>query len=394
MKKLTAVLMAGILSAGILSGCAQVTDTVAEATSEQAAQFTTEDAAEAVSAVVEAVAEAAAAGDTAAAEVADAAVDAAKDVANTVLSESDFADVDTEVRVGSLKGPTTMGLVNMMQDSEDGKTIGNYTFKMATDPSEIVSDIAAGNLDIALVPANLAATLYNKTEGGVSVIDMNTMGVLYCVTGDDSIHSVADLAGKTLLTTGQGATPEYSIKFLLDQYDVKDCTLEFHSEASEIAALLKEDSSKIAVLPQPFATAAQMQNEDLKEAFSLDDEWVKATDDSAMVTGATIVRNDFLKENEKAVVLFEIEHVASAAAINADPTKGGELCAKYGIVEKAPLATKAISKCNIVAIPNDTMKTNLSGYLKVLFDADPKSVGGKLPGDDFYYMVQDFKLDK
>ncbi len=296
----------------------------------------------------------------------------------------------TTIRVGSLKGPTTMGLVNLMKDSDNGSSEGTYTFTMASDPSEIVASVASGDLDIAMIPANLTSTLYNKTNGGVSVIDINTLGVLYVVTGDESVESMADLAGKTVLTTGQGATPEYAMNFLLKENGITDCTLEFHSEATEIAALLKEDPGKIAVLPQPFATAALLQNDALRSAFSLTDAWDQAAgaNGSRFLTGATIVRNDFLEEHPGAVSVFMKEHAASADKANTDTEGTAELVAEYGIVEKAAVAAKALPNCNIVCITGEDMKTALSGYLQVLYDADPTSVGGSLPGDEFYYTAE------
>lgn len=254
---------------------------------------------------------------------------------------------------------------------------------MQTDASAVAAQVVAGEADIALVPANLAAVLYKRTEGGVAVIDINTLGVLYCVTGDESITSVKDLAGKTVVLTGQGTTPEYSLRYLLEKNGVTDCELEFKSEATEVAAVLAADPTKIAVLPQPFATVAQVQNTELHEAFSLSDEWDAVSDGSRMVTGVTIVRKAFLEEHPEAVARFLEEHAASAAAENADKAA---LIVKYGIIEKEPVANKALPKCGIVCISGDEMKAALSGYLGVLYAADPTSVGGALPADDFYYV--------
>lgn len=308
------------------------------------------------------------------------------EAAETTESSAAQTEADADaVRVGSLKGPTTMGLVNLMSEAEAGETEGNYSFEMAAQADELLAGMVSGDLDIALVPANVASVLYNKTEGGVSVIDINTLGVLYCVTGDESIHSVKDLAGKTVLTTGQGTTPEYVLNYLLAQNGVTDCTLEFKSEATEIAAVLKEDASKIAVLPQPFATVAQAQNEALKTAFSLTDEWNAVSDGSQLLTGVTVVRAAFLDEHKDEVEQFIADHEKSAEQAVNDVDTTAELVAKYGIIEKAPIAKKALPYCNIVCITGDEMKQALSGYLNVLFEQDAKSVGGALPADDFYY---------
>ncbi len=360
--------MAVVLAAGVLTGCGEETGQTAEPASETAEEES------------DAGTEAAAAEDRAAA--------ASEETAAEETAEA--LDYDgTVIRVGSLKGPTTMGLVNLMKASEEETSQGTYTFTMASDPSEIVASVASGDLDIAMVPANLAATLYNKTEGGVSVIDINTLGVLYGVTADESISSIADLAGKTVLTTGQGATPEYALNYLLAANGIDDCTLEFHSEATEIAALLQEDPMKIAVLPQPFVTVAEAQNESLQTVFSLTDAWDEVTGNgSRFLTGATIVRNAYLEEHPDAVAVFMEEHAQSAEKAVSDVEGTAALVAEYGIIEKAPIAQKALPYCNIVCITGTEMQEALSGYLEVLYEADPSSVGGKLPADDFYMVEQ------
>ena len=292
---------------------------------------------------------------------------------------------DTVVRIGSLKGPTTIGIVNLMDKASKGESEGNYEFTMAAAADEITAKVVSGDLDIALVPANLASVLYNKTQGGVTAIDINTLGVLYCVTGDSSVKSIKDLAGKTVITTGQGATPEYSLRYLLDQNGVTDCTIEFKSEATEVAAVLAEDPSQIAVLPQPFVTVACAQNEAIAPAFALEDEWQTLTDGLGMVTGVTIVRNDFLKEHPAAVSTFITEHQASVNAANSDLDTTAALVVANDIIGKEPIAKKAIPSCNVVCITGDSLKTNLSAYLEVLYNYDAKAVGGNLPGEDFYF---------
>lgn len=292
---------------------------------------------------------------------------------------------DTVIRVGSLKGPTTIGIVNLMDKASKGESEGKYDFTMAAAPDEITAKVVSGDLDIALVPANLASVLYNKTEGGVTAIDINTLGVLYCVTGDTSVTSIKSLAGKKVITTGQGATPEYSLRYLLEQNGVTDCEIEFKSEATEVAAVLAEDPSQIAILPQPFVTVACAQNEAITSAFSLEQEWQLTTGGLGMVTGVTIVRNDFLKAHPEAVKTFIKEHGDSVNAANSDLDTTAALVVAQEIIGKEPVAKKAIPLCNVVCMTGDSVKSNLSAYLEVLYNSDPKSVGGKLPGDEFYY---------
>lgn len=294
------------------------------------------------------------------------------------------------VRVGSLKGPTSMGLVYLMDKAQKGETENHYEFTMTGAADELVGKIASGDLDIALIPANVASVLYTKTQKNVTVLDINTLGVLYVVASDDSITSVADLKGKTVYMTGKGTTPEYVMNYLLKENGLAagDVDLQFKSEATEVASLLKENPDAIGVLPQPFATAACIQNEALKPVVDLTEAWNALNQDSGsmLVTGVTIVRSDFLRENRAPIQMFLEDHKESAqyAVDHLDET--AELVAAAGIVEKAPIAKKALPYCNIVCMTGQEMKDALSGYLNVLYEQDAKSVGGQLPGDEFYYM--------
>ncbi len=297
---------------------------------------------------------------------------------------STAAKSDTTVRVGSLKGPTTMGIVQMMKSAEDGTAAGTYEFRMETQADVLMASMVSGDLDIALVPANMASVLYNKTEGGVAVIDVNTLGVLYLVTGNPEVSSLADLSGKTLLMTGQGASPEYVVNYLLSGLGITDCTLEFHSEATEIAALLKSDANAVAVLPQPFATAAALQNPDLTTSVSLNEAWDASGTDSKLLTGVTVVQKSFLEAHPDAVKAFLEDHKKSADLSASDVEGTAKLVVEKGIVEKEPMAKKALPLCGITCLTGDEMQKALSGYLQVLFDQNPKSVGGSMPAEDFY----------
>lgn len=296
------------------------------------------------------------------------------------------------VRVGSLKGPTSLGLLTLMDKASKGETVDNYEFQMATGADELLPLVVKGDLDIVLVPANVAAVLYQKTDGGVEVIDINTLGVLYMVTGTAEVGSIADLKGKTVYLTGKGTTPEASLRYLMDASGLKeeDVILEFKSEAAEVAAILAENPDAIGLLPQPFVTAACMQNDSLKTVLDINEEWMRlqsaAGDGSGMVTGVTVVRKAFLQDNPEAVAAFLEEHAASAAAINEDPDLGAALAVEAGIVAKEPIARTAIPQCNIVCVTGEEMKTALSGYLNILKDFNAELVGGAVPGDDFYHI--------
>ena len=295
---------------------------------------------------------------------------------------------ETVVRVGGLKGPTSIGLLSLKNDAAEGKAGANYEFTMATAADEIITSVVKGELDIALIPANVASVLYNKTEGGISVIDINTLGVLYMVSGDTLITSPADLAGKTVYLTGKGTTPDYVLQYILTENGIADqVSLEYKSEATEVAAVLAENPDSVGLLPQPFVTVACSQNDRLMVVMDMNEQWseLQGESGSKLVTGVTIVRNDFLKDHESLVMTFLEDHTASAEATSTDLEKVAALSVEEGIIPKEPVALKAIPKCNIVCIKGADMKTALTGYLEVLYNFDPSSVGGKLPGDDFYY---------
>ena len=282
-----------------------------------------------------------------------------------------------------------MGLLFLMDKAEKGETSNAYEFQMATGADEILPLMVKGDLDIALIPANVASILYHKTQGGVEVIDINTLGVLYMVSGENDLADFTDLKGKTIYLTGKGTTPDYVLQYLMtaNGMSVDDVTLEYKSEATEVASVLAEDPTAIGLLPQPFVTAACMQNDALKVIFDLNEEWnkIQGVSGSSMVTGVTVVRKGFLEEHEDAVKSFMEEHKASAEAINADPITGAALAVEAQIVAKEPIAQKAIPGCNITYMDKADMKQALSGYLDVLFHQDSLSIGGGLPESDFYY---------
>ena len=297
------------------------------------------------------------------------------------------------IRVGSLKGPTSMGILFLMDKAERGETENTYEFQMAIGADELLPLMVKGELDIALVPANVAAVLYQKTEGGIAVIDINTLGVLNIVTGTSEVESVADLKGRTIYLTGKGTTPEASLKFVLEANGLKetDYTLEFKSEATEVAAILAENPDAVGLLPQPFVTAALMQNDALRTALDMNEEWIRVENarqggSNGMVTGVTVVRKEFLEEHPEAVEAFLKEHALSVDGINGDAATGAALAVSAGIVAKEPIAERAIPECHITCITGEDMKADLSAYLDVLAGFDESLVGGKVPEDDFYYI--------
>ena len=317
--------------------------------------------------------------------------EAVPEAASEAASSEEAKELSTTdaLRIAGLKGPTTMGLVNLLSMEEDGTASMDYDLQLYGAADEIVPLLMKGELDMAAIPANLAATLYQKTEGGIQAVAVNTLGVLYVVEkGGDTIQSMADLAGRTILSTGKGTTPEYVLRYLLTKNGLnpdKDVKIEYYSEASEVTAQMaasKKDA--IAVLPQPYVTAAQLKDSSLRVVLDLTKEWNKVCD-TQLITGVTVVRTEYAKENPDIVANFLRDYEKSIKAAQTDVAGTAALCEETGVVAKKAIAQKALPQCNIVYRVGDEMKADVNAYLKVLYDASPAAVGGKLPDANFYY---------
>ena len=292
------------------------------------------------------------------------------------------------VRIAGLKGPTTMGLVNLLPMQEEGTASLSYDLQLYGAADEIVPLLTKGELDMAAIPANLAATLYQKTQGGIQVMAVNTLGVLYVVEKGDTVQSVADLKGRTILSTGKGTTPEYVLRYILEQNGIdpdQDVTIEFYSEATEVTAQMAVAEDAIAVLPQPYVTSASMQDDTLRVALDLTEEWDKICD-TQLITGVTVVRTEYAQEHPDVVAAFLEDYTASVDAANNDLDGTAALCEEQGVVAKAAIAKAALPNCNIVCTTGEDMKADVAGYLQVLYDADPAAVGGSMPDDGFYWL--------
>ena len=292
------------------------------------------------------------------------------------------------VRIARLKGPTTMGLVNLLDMEQQGTAALDYDLQLYGTADEIVPGLIKGELDMAAIPANLAAALYQKTKGGIQVMAVNTLGVLYVVEKGDTVHSMADLAGRTILSTGKGTTPEYLLRYLLEKNGLdpdKDVKIQYCSEATEVTAqMAAAQKDAIAVLPQPYVTAAGMKDPSLRVALDLTAEWDKVSD-SQLVTGVTVVRTQYAQEHPDVVEAFLQEYAQSVRTANTDLDRTAALCEQQGVVAKAAIAKKALPACNIVCRTGDEMQKDVSAYLSVLCAADPAAVGGKLPDEGFYW---------
>lgn len=289
------------------------------------------------------------------------------------------------LNVVALKGPTAMGLTKLMDDNETEKY--GYNFEIVAAPDEVTTMVASGSVDVACVPANLGGVLYNKTEGKVQAMAINTLGVLYICENGDTVKSISDLKGKTIYSSGKGATPEYSLNFILEKSGLaNDVTVEWKSEHAECLQALLTNPDSVALLPQPFVTTAQMKNEGIRVALDLNEEWDNLGVSSSLLTGIVIVRKEIAQQYPEAINRFLELYKSSVEYVNTNVDEAAALVGKYDIVTEE-VAKKAIPECNIVCITGGDMKTKLSGYLGVLFDGNPKAVGGNLPGDDFYFGV-------
>ena len=306
--------------------------------------------------------------------------------------KKDAAAEPVAVRAAALKGPTAMGLVKFMSEVDAGNLKDeDYSFRIVASADEVAPLISKSEVDIAAVPANLASVLYNKTSGAVRVIAVNTLGVLYICELGDTVNTVADLRGKTIFAAGKGATPEYALEYVLRANGLDpttDVTIEWKSEHAECVAALAQDATAIAMLPQPFVTTAQAKNDQIRVALDLNQEWAAACEaegrDGKLITGVAVVRSEFADAHPEAVDAFLGHYRESVEFVNANTDEAAALVGGYEIVPEA-VAKKALPACNITFVDGADMKEQLGGYLEVLADQNADAVGGKLPGDDFYY---------
>lgn len=297
-------------------------------------------------------------------------------------AKTDRTDAD-KIRIASLKGPTSIGMLKLIDDESD-----TLEFTIAGIADEITAPFIQGKLDIVSVPCNLASVLYGKLSGDLQVLCVNTLGVLYLLDSTGEIGSISDLSGKTVYSTGKGTTPEYVFNYLLRENGLvpgTDTVINYLGEATQVASMLSEKKAQAAVLPQPYATSVTMQNGDLSATIDLSAEWKKLSGGKDLVTGVIVAKKSYIEKNKDKIdgLLDKYRKSVEFAVSDVDAT--ASLCVKYGIIANESVAKAAIPRCNINYIDGDRMKEDISYYLGVLCDADPKSVGRSLPKDDFYY---------
>ena len=356
MKRFLSIILAGLMCAALLAGCGSTqAETTAETTTAEtiAAETTAE---------------------TTAAET-------------TEEETSAKAEQDTSVQinVAAMSGPTGMGMAYLNSQSDAGETAYKYDITYASSPDEVTGSLISGDIQIAALPVNLASVLYNKTEGQILTAAINTLGVLYIVENGESINSLADLAGKKIVASGQGSTPEYVLSYLLEKNGLTDqVEVEYVSEHDEAVTALANGNADIIMIPEPKVTAALSQVEGARIAVDLTAEWDKVSD-AQLVQGVIVVQKAFAEEHPEIVDQFLEEYNESVEYTNANMEDAANLIEQYGIIPKAAVALKALPNCNIVCITGDDMEKAMTDMLQVLYDANPSSVGGTLPGEDIFY---------
>jgi len=298
-----------------------------------------------------------------------------------------FSNPASEVRLGVLKGPTGIGASYLLSQNDNGETKNRYSVTVLAEATDMIAQVAAGQIDIAAIPTNAAASLYNKTNGGVRVAALNTAGVLYILENGKTVSTVADLKGKTIYTVGQGSNPEYVLRYILSENGIdpdKDVEIVF-MDSAELTTRAAADGIGICMLPVPAVTTVLIKNPDIRIALDMTEEWNRIGNGSILTMGCVVVRTDFLKEHPAEVRFFLEDYEKSIVFVQDNIDEAAQLCAQYEIVPSAAVARKAIPDCNLIFTAGaDSIRSALEGYLKVLYDSNPKAVGGKMPGEDFY----------
>ena len=303
------------------------------------------------------------------------------------VTEADMPEDPQEIKIGFLKGPTGMGAAYLLDKNEAGTTKAKYTVSLESSPDIFRASLINGDIDIAALPVNVCAVINQKTAGKVKLLAVNTLGTLYIMSNDDSIKTVADLKGKTVLSAGQGTTTEYVLGHILSKNGLTvgtDVTVEYASEHAEVITKASTGNYGVILLPEPFVTQMKLAGKGFKTVLDLTKEW-KALGGGELAMGAVAVRTDFADKNPGAVAQFLADYKESVDFAVNNVNEAAELIEKHGIVAKAAVAKQALPNCNLTFMVGNEMQTNASAYLKVLFDAAPASVGGALPAADFYY---------
>lgn len=301
-----------------------------------------------------------------------------------VLNDKNETKAKEKIKIATLKGPTGMGMVKLMEENQS-----DYEISIMDSPDQIVSKIVNGEVDGAAMPSNLASVLYNKTKGNVQLVGVNTLGVLYIAENGNTVHNIKALKGKTIYSSGKGGTPEYILNYILKKNGLdpnKDVNVEYMNQHSDLSAAVASKKINLAVLPEPFVSVTKMKDKELNIPIDLTKEWEKVSENkSKLVMGTIIFKKDFIEKNKESIDEFESKYKKSVKFVNDNAEQAGKLIEKYGILPKAKIAEMAIPKCNIVFINGLDAKKDLDQFYGELLKINPKSIGGKIPDAEFYY---------
>ena len=306
----------------------------------------------------------------------------------TSTPETTPSPTPSELDIFAMKGPTGIGMAPIFSDAKSGKTFDKYNFTIATNAQEKLSDLIAGNYDIASIPTNLAATLAKRAPGMYKILAVNTLGVLYVLDSSGEVKSVKDLKGKEIYATGSGQVPQFALEYVLEKNGLKpgeDVVINYLADAADVGALISGKQATVAMLPQPYVTTVTAANPDYKVALDITEEWSKVAEEgSSLMTSCIVVNAQTYEKDKAAVERFMETFRKSVKFVNEDPGAASLTVVEAGIVAKAELAEKAIPKCNIVCIEGDEMKTSLKAFYNAIFAVNPQLIGGQVPADEIF----------
>ena len=292
-------------------------------------------------------------------------------------------DTALPVRVFSLNGSTGFGMAPLIAEHGEGETALNYSFSVETDASNITAALVNGDCDIAALPTNAAAALYNKTQGKVQVLALNTLGVLYLVSdGSVEVNSFADLEGRTVYAPAQN--PSFIFSYLCEANGVAVTIDNSYAQPAELNTAVAAREVSLAVLPEPMVTIARSKNSSLTVALDLTGEWDKVAAPGSLVQGCLVVRSELAAAHPAELKAFLEDYERSVKLALSDPAAAAQAVEAAGIFQSAAVAEKAIPRCNLCFVAGEAMKAQLGDFLNILFETAPQSIGGSLPWDDFY----------
>lgn len=297
----------------------------------------------------------------------------------------------TAVNLAVLAGPTGVGAAKLLADNDAGETQNLYNVTVATDNEQVTAGLLNGDFDVAALATNVASNLYHKSNGAIQMACVNTLGVLHILgrETDNTLNSMADLKGKTIYAFGQGANPEYVLRYLLKANGLdmdKDVTMVWQA-ADEVTATMLTGKGDLCMLPVPAATALTVKSEgEIQPVFDLSEEWDFVAGNSRLAMGCIVVRTQFAQENPEAVQKFLNEYAVSINYVRENAADAAQLVADYSLAPSAAIAAKAIPQCNLIFLAGEDMRYTIQNYFMDLADIDPAAIGGSIPDDAFFFM--------